>query len=112
MSCDVALLKIVSENRTNSERFDRFEIGDDLAAPSSAYLAFISCETGVLIDEGVIEDAIVLRVAVQRANVIGGGQSQALVGLGHQVADVDLDRRRIHDGLGDAAEPAGWESGW
>ena len=34
--------------------------------------------------------------------MIGGGQSQTLVGLGHQVADVNLYRRGIHHGLGDA----------
>ena len=43
-------------------------------APSRAYLAFISPETGVAIDQSVIEDACAPSVAVQGANVIGGGQ--------------------------------------
>ena len=41
-------------------------------------------------------------MAIQGADVIGGSQAQALVGLGHQVADIDLYRRGIDHGLGDA----------
>ncbi len=42
-------------------------------------------------------------MAIQGADVVGSGQSKALVGLGHQVANVDLDGRRFDNGLHNAA---------
>ena len=59
---------------------------------------------GGAIDEREIEDAFYSGVAVQGANVVGGGQSEAFVGLGHQVADIDLDRGGVHHGLGNSGD--------
>jgi hypothetical protein len=77
-------------------------------APSSAYLALSSIGNGRAVDQRVVED-LLAGVAVESADVIGGGEAEALVGLRHQVADVDLGGGRVDDGFGDAVHQQVWD---
>ena len=45
---------------------------------------------------------------VDALDVFGGGEAEALIGLGHQVADVDAHALGIRRGRRGFPEPAGW----
>ncbi len=91
------------------------------AWPSRAYCCEQRGRDGRGVDEGVVEelwegDAEILpwaspnRIAVPPAvledlfDVLGGGEAERLVGLGHEVADVDAGGLGGGDGLRDAAD--------
>ena len=91
---DDGFFEVVSHHRDHAESFDGIEIGDDLAGSLKCVLGLEFIGDGSAIDQSVVEDLSTGRV-IERANVICGRKSQALVGLGHQVADVNLGCGRV-----------------
>src|SRR5271169_4895901 len=77
---DQALFQIIPENGYHAERLDGIEIVDDLTGAFAGVLLFQFIRGRSLVDQGEVEN-LFLRVAIQRADMIGGGQPEALVGL-------------------------------
>src|ERR1700722_5145037 len=95
------LFKIVAEDGNHAESFNRLQIVHDLAGAFARVFGLKFRGSGSSVNEGVVED-LFLRVAIERANMVGGGQPEALVGLGHQVAYVDPGSWRFDNRLRDA----------
>src|SRR5438067_4631921 len=81
----IAWLEVVSEYGTDSHTLNRFEIGDNLRGAFESVLGFQFVGRRSAVNEGVIEQAVGLGVTIECANMIGGGQAEALIGLRHQI---------------------------
>jgi len=92
VASNVALIEIIPKNRNHAESFDCVEIGNDLARALERVLSFESVGNRSAIDQRVVED-LLSGVAVESTDVIGGRQAKTLVGLRHQIADVNLGGR-------------------
>lgn len=95
---DSTFVEVVSKNRTAAELFDPIEIRDNLRRTLQCVFCFHFIWCWSPVNERVIEN-LRLRMSVQGADMIGGRQTKALVRLGHEVADVNLDRWRIENRL-------------
>src|ERR1700693_1424642 len=102
------LFQIIPQHRNYAERFDRIEIVHDLARALERILGFEFIGYRSAINQRVVEK-LLPRVAIERTNVIGGGQAQTLIRLRHQIADVNLGGRRIHDGIGNSMHQQVWD---
>ena len=108
MAGDAVLLgEVGAKNRLYAQRADCLYVGNDLGGAFGGIFRFHLVGSGSGIDQGVVEN-LAAGVAVDCLNVLGRGQVKALVGLGHEVANVDLGGRRSNDGLGDAADQQIW----
>src|SRR5439155_19273352 len=93
----VNLLEVVTEDYVHAEGLDPVDIGKELCGVLFGILDFELGGSGGHVDQGVIEDASA-GVISQDLNVIGGGETEALVGLCHYVADKNLHDRRGGNG--------------
>src|SRR6202021_3775852 len=80
---------------------DGVEIGNDLAGALECVLCLKLVGYRCAVDECIVED-LLAGVTIECANMIGGRQTQALVGLRHQIADVNLRGWRVDKWVGDA----------
>src|SRR6202040_3300374 len=103
VSRHVALLKIVAQNWANSQCLDRVQVGNNLSGALEGVVRFHFRRGGRAVDQRVIKDSLYLSVMVESANMIRGCEPQALIGLRHQVAYVDLHRGRIDNRVRDTA---------
>src|SRR5215472_18477240 len=78
MPGDIAFIKIVSEDGTAAELFDRIEIGDDLGRALQCVFRLHLVWRRTPVNERVVED-LRLRVAVQGADVVGSRQAKTLI---------------------------------
>ena len=81
---------------------DAIEVGFDRALSETGVLGEGSGADGRGVDEGVVED---LRTGVVEDlfDVLGGGEAEGLVGLSHEIADVDPGGSAFSECLWDAA---------
>jgi len=88
----------------DAEGTDTVEVGSDGCLASACVKIEQGGRDGRGIDEGVVEDAhaICLAVVEDFFDVLGCGEPERLVGLGHKVADIDAGGLGGGDGLGDA----------
>src|SRR5271166_1543887 len=108
---DAGLFQVVAENGDHTQGFNGFEVGNDLACALEGIFGFELIGNGSAIDQREVEE-LPVSVAVQGADMVGGGEAQTLIGLSHQVADVNLGGRRGDDGIGYATdEKVGNEAG-
>jgi len=101
VASDSVFFEVVAEHGNDAEFLDGVKIVGDLARTFQLVLSQEFRGNRRAVDERVIEK-LLLGVAVEGADVIGGSEIQAFVGLGHQVADVDLDRLGRDDCLRNA----------
>src|SRR5579862_8800364 len=99
---DSGFFEVVTENGNDAQRFHLVEIVDDLAGGFESVFRFQTVRDGRAGDQRVMEDRF-LCMAVERANVSGVSQSEVVVGLGHEVADVDLGGSGLNNGLTDSS---------
>lgn len=82
MSRYISLFQIIAKHRNHSQRFDGFEIGHNLARSFKGILGLKLIGDRSAVDQSVIED-LLMRMTIERADVIGGGKPQAFIRLGH-----------------------------
>ena len=101
-----------------AEGADAVEVGCDGGLATAGVLFQQGGGDGSGVDEGVVEEtgvfsggmhscavrAIWTAVLEDFFDVLGGGEAERLVGLGHEVADVDAGGAGCGDGLGDSAD--------
>ncbi len=108
---DIANIGEVAGDAADAHGLDFLDVGnDDLGA-----LGGVACpgsfRDGRGVDERVVEDGLA-GVVVDALDVLGGGEVEALIGLGHQVDDVDAGAAGVGKGAGDAGdEQIGNEAG-
>ena len=100
---DVALVDEVAGDGFYSEGADAVEVGFDGGLAFERILFEQGGGDGGGVDEGVVEDSLA-GVVVEDFDVLAGGEAEALVGLGHEVADVDAACGGGGEGLGDALD--------
>lgn len=110
---DVAFVGEGSRNGLNAEGANAVEIGFDGALAFAGVALENHGRDRRGVDKGVVEDrvpTVALAVCGGSAvlqdlfDVLGGGEPEGLVGLGHEIADVDARGLGGGDGLGDAAD--------
>ena len=105
---EVAFVGEVAGDGFYAEGADAFEVGLDGALAFGGVFLEQRGGDGGGVDEGVVEDGAVAggRSAVleDALDVLGGGEAEGLVGLGHEIADVDADGARGGECFGDAAD--------
>ena len=100
---DVSFMDEVSGDGLDAKRADALEVGEDgLLAFAGVAVEGVG-KDGSGVDEGVVED-LGARVIEDFFDVLRGGETEALVGLGHEVADVDAGGVGPADGFGDPAD--------
>ena len=104
MAEDVAFVDEVAGDGLDAQGADAVEIGDDGLLALGGVLGEEHGGNGGRVDEGVVEDALIAGVLVDFFDVLGGGEADGLVGLGHEVADEDAGGAGFGDGLGDAVD--------
>ena len=99
----------------DAEVADAVEVGFDGLLVFASVLFEALGGDGSGVDEGVVEDGLTGRgagVLEDLFDVLGGGEADGLVGLGHEVADEDAGGFGFGEGLGDAVdEEVGDEGG-
>src|SRR5437588_4041979 len=99
MAGDHTVVQVLAQHRNHAQLFNRFQVSDNLGGALQRVLGLeVRWYLGTIY-EGEIKDALALSMAIQSTNVICGGQTEALVRLRHKIADVNLHRCGIHDGL-------------
>ena len=100
---DVALVDEVAGDGLDAEGTDAVEVGLDGGLVEAGVLREGYRADGRGVDQCVVED---LRAGVVEDffDVLGGGEAEALVGLRHEVADVDARGVGGGEGLGDSAD--------
>ena len=96
------LFQIIPQHGDDAKRFNRIEISDDLTCAFERVFGLELIGYRRAVDESVVKN-LLTGMTIECADVIGGGKAEALVGLRHQIADVNLRGRRSDDGFGDAA---------
>ena len=108
---DVALMDEVAGDGFDAECADAVEVGFDGGLAFERVFFEQGGGDGGGVDDGVVEDALA-GVVVEDFYVLAGGKAEALVGLGHEVADVDAACGRGGEGLWNAVhEQVGDERG-
>src|SRR6516162_8712428 len=95
---DASFLQIVSEHWYYAHGLDGFEIVDDLTGSLLCILGLHVVRRRCVVEQGIIEN-LALGVAIQGADMVRCGQSEAFIGLGHQVADINFCRLGLNNGL-------------
>ncbi len=107
---DFAFVDEVAGDGLDAEGADAVEVGFDGGLAFAGVLGEGGGADGRGVDEGVIEDLGVFgetagtRVVEDLFDVLGGGEAEAFVGLGHEVADEDAGGAGGGDGFRDAAD--------
>ena len=103
MAQNVAFVGEVAGDALDAERFDPVEVGDGgFGAFGGVALAEFARDGGS-IDERVVEDGAA-GVLVDTLDMLGGGEVQAFVGLGHEIADEDAGGLGGAEGFRDAVD--------
>jgi hypothetical protein len=100
---DFAFVEEVAGDGLDAEGADAVEVGFDGGLAFAGVLLEGGGEDGRGVDEGVVEDPGA-GVVEDFFDVLGSGEAEGLVGLGHEVADVDAGSGGGGDGFGDAAD--------
>ncbi len=100
---DVAFVDEVAGDGLDAEGADALEVGEDGGLAFAGVAGEGVGADGGGVDEGVVED-LGAGVVEDLLDVLRGGEAEALVGLGHEVADVDAGGAGAADGFGDAAD--------
>src|ERR1700691_6335026 len=98
---DAGLFQIVPENRDHAQSFYGIEVGHNLAGAFHRVLCFHFHRNRRAVDQSIVEE-LTAGMVIQSPDVIGRGEGEALIGLGHQVADIKLGRGRVDNGIGNA----------
>jgi len=99
---DFAFVDEVAGDGFNAERADAVKVGFDGELAFTGILREGFGLDGCGVDEGVVEYPRA-GVVENFFDVLGGGEAEGLVGLGHEVADVDAGGGTGGEGFGDAA---------
>ena len=111
MAGELGGVEVIAEDGSDAEGADFIEI---VVQGLGVVLGVVGAEfggDGGGVEHGVVED-LATSVVKDGLDVLRGGKSGALVGLGHQVADIDAQGLGTADGFGDSAAPGGWECNW
>ena len=112
---DFAFVDDIAGDGFDAEVADAVEVGFDGLLVFASVLFEALGGDGSGVDEGVVEDGLAGRgagVLEDLFDVLGGGEADGLVGLGHEVADEDAGGFGFGEGLGDAVdEEVGDEGG-
>ncbi len=100
---DVAFGEEVSDEALDAHGLDAIDVRLDGDCALSGVAEEHGGGDGGGVDDGVVEDASA-GVLVDALDVLGGGEAEALVGLGHEVADEDAGAAGIAECLGDAID--------
>ena len=100
---DIAFVDEVAGDGFDAEGADAVEVGIDGHLAFAGVLGERVGQDGRGVDEGVVED-LVAGVVEDLLDVLRGGEAEALVGLRHEVADVDARGAGCGDGFGDSAD--------
>ena len=103
MAEDFAFVDEVAGDGLDAEGTDAFEIGEDGRLAFAGVAVEGLREDGGGVDEGVVED-LVAGVVEDFFDVLRGGETERLIGLGHEVADVDAGGVAAADGFGNLAD--------
>jgi hypothetical protein len=98
---DAAFAGKVSGDATDAHGLDALDIGHDGGRVFGGVAGQGGGREGRSIDQRVVEDGGAGMV-VDALNVVGGTQSEALVGLGHKVADIDAHAGRVFESGGNS----------
>jgi len=103
---EAAFLGEVAGDGFDAEGADAVEVGDDGCLVAAGVLFQEGGGDGSGVDEGVVEDARAVCGAVLEDlfDVLGCGEAERLVGLSHEIADVDAGGTGCGDGLGDTTD--------
>ena len=102
---EVAFEGEVAGDGFDAEGKDAVEVGLDGCLATAGVAFEEGGRDGGGVDEGVVEDARAVYAAVLEDffDVLGCSEAERLVGLGHEVADVDAGGVGCGEGLGDSA---------
>lgn len=100
---DVAFGEEVSDEALDAHGLDAVNVWLDGDCALSGVAEEHGGGDGGGVDDGVVEDASA-GVFVDALDVLGGGEAEALVGLGHEVADEDAGAFGFAEGFGDAID--------
>jgi hypothetical protein len=104
---DFAFLDEVAGDGLDAECADAVEVGLDGGLAFEGVLGESRGQDGCGVDERVVEDFLAgvgLGVVENFFDVLGGGEAERLVGLGHEISDVDAGGAGGGDGFGNAAD--------
>ena len=108
---DIAFGEEVSDEALDAHGLDAVDIGLDWDCALSGVAEEHGGGDGGGVDDGVVEDASA-GVFVDALDVLGGGEAEALVGLGHEIADEDAGAFGFAECFSDAIdEEVGDEGG-
>jgi hypothetical protein len=107
---EIAFVNKIAGDGFDAEGTDAVEVGDDGALALAGVLFETRGGDGGGVDESVVEDGaagctgVGVGMLQDLFDVLGGGEADGLVSLGHEVADVDAGGPGLSDGFGDAAD--------
>ena len=102
MASDSGFFEIVTKDRNHAEGFNGIKIVDNLTGAFAGILRLEFLGGGSSVDQREVED-LFLRMLFRARMWSAAVKPKTLIGLSHQVADVDLGRRRFDDRLRNAA---------
>ena len=93
----------VAGDAAHAEGLDALDVGDDGGGAFGRVAGEGLRREGSGVDQGAVEDGRA-GVLVDALDVLGGGEAEALVGLGHEIADEDAQAAGVGERGGDSLD--------